>query len=403
MSEQENRNDALDRLFQQKAKEYDISYNEDDWSKLENRLDDLDQQRTARTRRWFIAAAIVLAFSILAYFTVENQLQINKLNTQLSNNHPAEQPTKNVPEENEKEQPSQKGVTGDEADQSLTLNQQDVKSNTESEEDHVRPNATQQFTAYSLTKKTADIPSAYSGLNHPDNTISTLKSLKTQPGSAVPTTGSDEPPLILTNMGRETFTRASLGLVMGPDLSTAGSLSNFYNPGYKLGFTLNYNFSPNFGIETGIIRTRTRYTAGRNDYRPPQGYWSNGIKPQKTIGDCILLDIPVSLKYNFLHLNRSRFYTTAGISSYIMLDEKYRFRYNNYQPGIANEWSAKTGTKHWFSNASFSVGYEFDLLQNWSLQVEPFLRVPLKEVGWGKVDLYSMGTLVSLNFNLKGN
>ncbi|HKK44153.1 MAG TPA: outer membrane beta-barrel protein, partial [Balneolaceae bacterium] len=219
------------------------------------------------------------------------------------------------------------------------------------------------------------------------------------------TTGSHNEPLALVNnrdkFTRRQFTHVTLGLVMGPDLSTAGSIAHFYDPGYRLGATIDYNFSPDWGITTGIIRTRTRYTAGSGDYQLPQGYLSNNESPKRTRADCVLLDIPVSLKYRFLQFNHSRLYATAGVSSYIMLNEKYRFTYKDYQSGLAQGWSGKTGTRHWLSNASFSIGYEFDIRGNWSLRAEPFIKIPLKEVGWGNVKLYSMGSIISLNYNLK--
>jgi hypothetical protein len=46
------------------------------------------------------------------------------------------------------------------------------------------------------------------------------------------------------------------------------------------------------------------------------------------------------------------------------------------------------------------VGYEFDLDRNISLRAEPFLRIPLREVGHANVNLYSVGSLVSINYNL---
>lgn len=37
--------DAIERLFQEKAREYEIPYREEDWLKLKKRLDRLDQQK----------------------------------------------------------------------------------------------------------------------------------------------------------------------------------------------------------------------------------------------------------------------------------------------------------------------------------------------------------------------
>ncbi|MDX1618949.1 MAG: hypothetical protein R3224_09195, partial [Balneolaceae bacterium] len=143
-----------------------------------------------------------------------------------------------------------------------------------------------------------------------------------------------------------------------------------------------------------------RYRASGSEYDPPRAYWTNGILPEETIGVCSLIDIPLNLKYDILRQDRSRFFATAGLSSYIMLTEDYRFSYAQSYSGQSERWNERTGTRHWFSNANFSVGYEFDLRPNWSLRAEPFVKMPLKEVGWSNVKLYSMGTFVSLNYKM---
>jgi len=412
MSDQknENRNDALERFFQQKAEEYNISYNEEDWLKLEDRLNNLDQQRRRRTWRRLIAAAVVLAFSILAYLIINNQLQIDKLNRRLSNNQPTQvhQPSTPDAPPTESEELTNSHSDGN-TDQEPTLKSSENET-IASKEQKNEPNPASanennriQYKNYSLTVKPMNIVMATLGFDVHSAKSSDIKLIKTKNSSvnALATVSHSKPTLVHSrdNSTKHNVVRASLGLVMGPDLSTAGSMAHFYDPGSKIGVTLDYNFNSRFAITGGIIRTRTLYTAKGGDYHPPIGYFSNGSVPGKTVADCVLLDIPVSLKYNLLQFDRSRFYTTAGISSYIMLNEKYSFHYDNYQSGLKREWNHKTGSRYWLSNASLSVGYEFDILNHWSLRAEPYLRIPIKEVGWGKVNLYSMGTVVSLNYH----
>jgi hypothetical protein len=192
----------------------------------------------------------------------------------------------------------------------------------------------------------------------------------------------------------------SVGIAAGPDLSTVGSLSNFSNPGFKFGIAVEYRIAKNFAISTGVGQANVHYTAQGQEYKPPYGYWTNGIVADQTIADCAILEIPVNLKYDFLQFERSRIYASAGVSSYIMLNEEYQFNYDQNYGGLVQSWSDKTGTTYWLSNASTSLGYELDILRNWSLRAEPFVKLPLKEVGWGNVELYSVGTSISLNLKL---
>ncbi|MEX2603442.1 MAG: hypothetical protein WD361_04530, partial [Gracilimonas sp.] len=80
--------------------------------------------------------------------------------------------------------------------------------------------------------------------------------------------------------------------------------------------------------------------------------------------------------------------------------EDYRFEYDYSKPGQTESLSENSGKAHLLSNAGFSVGYELDIHQSWNLRVEPFIKIPLQEVGWGNVKLYSVGSFISINYKL---
>jgi len=92
-----NNNDPLEELFKSKSEQYDISYREEDWQNLKDRLDAADVRLANRNKRWLTAAAVLILFSLLGYFTYQNYQQINSLNEQLSQteetiNEPAQLP-----------------------------------------------------------------------------------------------------------------------------------------------------------------------------------------------------------------------------------------------------------------------------------------------------------------------
>lgn len=49
--------------------------------------------------------------------------------------------------------------------------------------------------------------------------------------------------------------------------------------------------------------------------------------------------------------------------------------------------------KHYFSVFNLSAGYQKNISKSVSLTVEPYIRVPLSGVGYGKVKLNSSGVL----------
>lgn len=415
MSEEQH-NDPLEEFFQKKAREYDISYREEDWNALEERLDKVDARR-ASSRRWQMAAAAAfLLVALLGYFTYQNYRQINSLNRQLSQNEQViEAPLQDRPADtgDESQAPKAGENTGGDITQDQSTGKEPVKQAVSSEERGPTKESPDRETA-----KFADYNRALVSLGDtcPTCGLSSMDQITTVDYSIIrpaDTRGLAEssPSEPMMGMDEEAYGTQSavsarrsgtpgtaVGLVVGPDLSTVGSVSNFRDPGYKIGITVDYSLNRNWAISVGAIHSRVRYTAKGDEYRPPSGYWNYGVQASKTIGECFLIDIPVNISYRFLHFNRSRLYASAGLSSYIMLNEDYRFRYDTNQSGLPQRWQEKTGTTHFMSNANLSIGYEYDVGGRISLRAEPFIRLPIKEVGWGNVNLYSMGTLVSLNY-----
>ena len=432
-----NKKDPLEEFFQKKSGDYDISFREEDWHSLESRLDALDAQLATQRRRRLAAAAVLIIFSILSYFIFQNYQQINSLNEQLSQQgeitEPAPSPTptdtpspslqtlaQDYDNDGNASDRDSKDSAGEEPASALSEDKSDNTNNptSDNESEYLAAQDKDETSNDSGKFATADI--TVSEIQCPDCTLSELTLGGTVSGSAFAAYGNpaDYPQIADIALAgdnnadseasaliasQQNLPKFSVGVVTGPDLSSAGSFSNFYDAGSKIGITIDYNLNRNWAISIGAVRSNVHYKADMQDYSPPEGYWYDGIQASLTRAECSLIDIPISLSYRFLHFDNSRLYATAGVSSYIMLSEDYRFSYQSDQQNLPQRWSEDTGTTHFLSNAGFSVGYELDVTQNMSIRAEPFLKVPLREVGWGNVDLYSMGSLFSLNYKLQGN
>ncbi|MDR8391021.1 outer membrane beta-barrel protein [Aliifodinibius sp. S!AR15-10] len=423
MSEDNNKSDPIEDLFREKTSEYDIPFNEADWLKLEKRLDKADRARARNRKRVWIAAACIVLFSLIGYGIYQNYQAINELNRQLSEQtQPSESASgnDNLDPDSPTEQPKTP-LTPEPEEQNTQLQTQSESSSSPTEQTEQRntqsgqnqPQATEfaitadmgralfvrEYTCSGcgVTQSLKDFVTPYRfwlATTVESNSVDSDIEEAISPGSQGTLSNRDD---VLAAKSNSPF---SVGIAAGPDLSTVGSLSNFSNPGYKFGIAVEYRIAKNFAISTGVGQANVHYTAQGQEYKPPYGYWTNGIVADQTVADCAILEIPVNLKYDFLQFERSRIYASAGVSSYIMLNEKYQFNYDQNYGGLVQSWSDKTGTTHWLSNASISLGYELDILRNWSLRAEPFVKLPLKEVGWGNVELYSVGTSISLNLRL---
>lgn len=416
MSDDNNINDSFERFFRKKADEYEIMFNEADWEKLNKRLDVLDAQRAIAKKRFLAGAAILLVFALFGYFTYQNYTTINRLEQQL-NNQTVRQNEPNTaidinndgsPNEASPEMGTQPSLTGNE--QRVNAGRKTIPQTGHPEPDNTGHGLKNNNVLISRVETAAlavtEVPDQLFETTLPVQLENPAETLIPAPNPSLKSTRltasrnkTPENPAAAYREPVHTFSRFAIGFALAPDFSTVGSLSDFYTPGYKIGMSLEYNFNGNFGISAGIIHSTVRYTASGDEYQPSGDYWNYGVIPAETQAECILLDIPVTLKYNFLDFGRSRLFATAGISTYIMLNEVYAFNYYGNEPDLAQRWSAKTGTRHWASNAGFSIGFEYDLTSTLSLRAEPFIKVPLRKVGWGNVDLYSTGSFISLYYH----
>lgn len=111
-----------------------------------------------------------------------------------------------------------------------------------------------------------------------------------------------------------------------------------------------------------------------------------------------MIEIPLNLRFDIAQNERSRWFVGAGASSYYMQNEKYDYNYPAHTYNIIwNDYETSTG---WFllSHLNASAGFEYRFSKKLSLLAEPYVRVPIKKVGYGKVDLFSAGMWFSLRY-----
>jgi hypothetical protein len=191
--------------------------------------------------------------------------------------------------------------------------------------------------------------------------------------------------------------RLSIGVMVSPDLSSIG-LPGRLTPGTNAGVQLEYRLTNRFRVGVGAIHSVKLYSAKVEDYTVPYGFWTYGVKPSGIDANCKILDLPVHLRFDALRRARYNAFVSTGLSSYIMLSERYGYRYPTYNPYLRPEWHGKRTGEHYLSVVNLSVGYERNLSRRFSWQVEPFLKLPLGGVGFGKVKLGSSGVFVSVKY-----
>ena len=184
---------------------------------------------------------------------------------------------------------------------------------------------------------------------------------------------------------------------LGADIGSVKLFSfNNSSASARYGIGIGYQLNNKWSLQTGFYAGKKKYVAGPNDYHtkkplPPS------IKIISVNANCLVYEIPLSLRYNISDKSSILYYTTIGLSSYLMKNEHYgiyRTIYNN--PDDYD--TAFIGNKHLFSTLTFSAGVEKKISKSFSLLIEPLISIPLKGVGQGKVKLYSTAIMLGIKY-----
>lgn len=190
----------------------------------------------------------------------------------------------------------------------------------------------------------------------------------------------------------------SVRLAISPDLSRVGT-NKIDKIGSNFGAIIEYRLNKKFSIQTGIIRSMKYYDAYPDQYKWVWGY--SHAKLNEINAKCKMLDFPLNIRYDMLSIAKTRIFANGGVTTYRMMKENYHYDYvDNTSTYIkVRDWEGKTGT-FYASNLNISVGLEKYISKNLTLQVEPFIKSPLKSIGFGKVPIITYGTMFSVKYPL---
>lgn len=186
--------------------------------------------------------------------------------------------------------------------------------------------------------------------------------------------------------------RFSAALVFAPDVS-ALKFNDIEGLGNSLGLNLEYFIHSNISLNIGALYAFKTYR-GKGQY---SGYIPS---PESMKGNCWMLDVPLNIRYYLLNRDLGRWYISAGMSSYLMLREKYNLTYTSYSGyQYERKVDVRDGNRHYLGIVNFSMGYERLLSDKIALQVEPYLKLPVNGIGEGEINLKSSGVLIGIKYS----
>lgn len=206
-----------------------------------------------------------------------------------------------------------------------------------------------------------------------------------------------------------------MGVMVAPSFGNTKKL----NMGY--GVSMGYNLSDKLSLNSGIAYNEMAATKGAGG--PPamanpsaaSAFASDAKSLESSETRVVGIDIPLELKY---HLSKN-FYANVGVSAFAVLNQKQdnTFIQGKVVARAENNLSGDQELKTYFVNQrvtekvsdpevkenrylgfyNFSLGFKQKVSKNKSIAIEPFMKVPMKDIT--SENLRLMGTGVRLKFD----
>ena len=417
----------LDRLSREASDQYDVEQNTSGWEKLEHRLNkELPVQKEKERKRFLWLLLLLVMITGGGLFIMLQQNPETGIATNKSN--PDEQTVSANKDQNTIAANEQKTLAQSQDLQKANNQKDNIKiieenPTTQPNETAVvdnRVRITRKSSKQTVQKKSIPLVKKSNDYNQKqtDPIVSTDKdeSISKQKESnplvdkkedvAIIAKAEDKPVenakaeknAATKNNSKQNNSRFAIGLLTGFDKSSVHSVSD-NNFGYSIGLTGQYNISKRWSVSTGLIYTKKEYTAAGEDYHPPKHYWTYYVDLKKVSGDCQMLEIPLNVRYNINQNTKSQWFASTGLSTYLMMNQNYRYYY--YFTGMPSErdWNRSADTTHFLSILNISGGFEKSISRTLSIQAEPYLKIPLSGMGFGEMDINSYGLYLTLKYS----
>ncbi|GAA4736589.1 outer membrane beta-barrel protein [Flavisolibacter ginsenosidimutans] len=191
--------------------------------------------------------------------------------------------------------------------------------------------------------------------------------------------------------------RFSIGIEAGTG-TTSVKFQRAKGLGFDLGLTAGYDLSKRLSIQAAVLSSKKNYYTNGAAFNTSKIYLPVNTKITSVEGRCRMLEIPIALRYNFSSSRKQEWFVAAGASSFLMKREDYDYEYfyANSGQSVKRSKTYKNSSKDWLAVAQFSGGYAYDVKGKFGLVAEPYIQVPLKGAGFGKLPLTSAGLRLSL-------
>lgn len=391
----------MDDLFRKAAEDYSLKTSESKWdsvaSQLNNKEQGVEQKKTPLKRRRFVLAAILLLLFLFLGNILVNQNGNEKISL---GNKKAMQPQ---PGNNAalNESTISKKTPGDPEEISSSV----FTTNKKIDADHLvkkdqsinnneLPDENDKLEFFDSKNKSWDISPVFS-LKKGLQSVHIKDQIIIE---TFPTPNNNETAFlnpIPKNRG------LYWGFTAGPQLNEVKS-QGMNKTGFDIGLLAGYRFSKSISFESGFhFATKYYYSEGKHFKMAPDPSMPPNMTLMSLKGNSKIIEIPVKFKYDLINNGKNNLFSSAGITSYLLTKET-----NNYHAMVNGspmdmDKSYKDVTNYTAATFYFSAGYEHSILKRNKIRIEPYLQIPLKGIGVGKMPVTSAGLHLGITWERK--
>lgn len=225
------------------------------------------------------------------------------------------------------------------------------------------------------------------------------ESNKAEPGKGIDAQKENQAAMQNTSVKKITSRQPGiyLGVVAGP-LFDEVKKQGLKKTGFSVGIIAGYHFKSHLSVETGLLYAKKPYFSTGKYFSMDKisNSMPAGMQILSLEGNNYVWEIPLRAKYDFLRRKKSNFFSTAGITSYIMTHEKnnYLVSMNGAQQTMISSYKNKS--RSLAATLDISVGYEHKIGKTNHFRIEPYIQIPLKGMGVGAMPMISSGLRIGV-------
>lgn len=164
----------------------------------------------------------------------------------------------------------------------------------------------------------------------------------------------------------------------------------------------------NFGVMLSVSVKKWTFTTGAmyaiKPYATTFANYSTAYQfktaPTNVTADCRMLDVPLNIAYQVYQNRKNKFSLGTGVSSYFMLHENYKYTYSSAYPNGPASYTVANPKNYLLSVINVNATFERQINSKFSLSVQPYMKLPIKAVGYSQVNLHTAGVAVGFNWNI---